>query len=77
MLYPSRLSVRVRMPGADAHDFGKLVVRSTRPDGGLRVHGDAVIAVQGQGDREGDQVVYLQAGQTGYRGRTLEPVITP
>ena len=47
MLYPSHLSVRFRVPGGDAHDFGDLLVRSTRPDGGHRVHGDAVVAVQG------------------------------
>jgi hypothetical protein len=75
MLYASHLSVRVRMPGADAHDFGELVVRSTGPDRGQRVRGDAVVAVQGQSDREGDQAVYLQAQQTGYRGRTPERVI--
>ena len=40
------------------------------------MHGDAVVAVQGQGDREGDQVVYLQAEQPGYIGRTPQRLIT-
>src|SRR5215471_19967769 len=45
MLYPSHLSVRVRLSGCDAHDFGDLLVRNTRADGGHRVYRDAVVAV--------------------------------
>ena len=76
MLYASRLSVRIRMPGGDAHEFGDFLLRSTLPEGGHRVPRDAVVAAQGHGDREGDQPVYLRAEQTGYRGRTAERVIT-
>ena len=76
MLYPGHLSMRVRMRDGDAHDFGDLLLCSTRPDGGRRVRRDAVVAVQGQGNREGEQALYLRAKQTGHRGRTLERVIT-
>ena len=76
MLYPSHLSMRVRMRDGDAYDFGDLLLCSTRPDGGRRVRRDAVVAVQGQGDREGEQALYLRAKQTGHRGRTPEHVIT-
>ena len=34
------------------------------------MHRDAVVAVQGQGDREGDKVARLHAEQAGYGGGT-------
>src|SRR6516165_1406328 len=70
MLYPSRRSVRVRVPGGDAHDFGDLLVRSTRPDRASGEHGDAVVAAHCQSDRESDKVVRLHAEQAGYGGGT-------
>ena len=57
----SRMKVRDRMLGGDAGDLGDLLVRSSRPDGRGRVHGDAVVAVQHQADCEGDEFVHLRA----------------
>lgn len=73
----SRMNVRGdRMLGGNAEDLGDLLVDSTRPDSRGHVHGDAIVAAHGQGDREGDEFVHLHAEQAGYGASTPERLVT-
>lgn len=76
ILGAGRVKVRARMPGGDAEDLGDLFMRGTYPDGGGRVHGDAVVAALGHGDREGDEFLHLRVEQAGYGGSTPEHLVT-
>lgn len=71
----SRMKVRDRMLGGDAEDLGDLLVRSTRPDGCSRVHGDAVVAAHDKSDCEGDEFVHLHAEQAGCGTGTPERLV--